>query len=199
MRSRRDSQALIFLHEGKCFFDRVVAPALAELKPMPREEVGGPHKFITQIATDNSHNALCYEARLSFALIMGATFERQLRFWLAATAKQQRYVIEKSNFEKLTILLREIKSLDLNALPEGADLQELWNVVNVARHGDGNSAIKLSETRPEFWSHVDCGLKDRYFGSGLRVHTMRISDDDLARYFRATAAFWQVAMVAKRK
>lgn len=199
MRPRRDSQASIFHDEGKRFFERVVTPVLSELKPIPPAEVGGNRRFLIQIARDNSHNALCYEARLSFALTMGAGFERQLRFWLIRIAPQQRHAVERANFANLIGLLHEIASLDLNALPEAADLHELWNVVNAARHGDGHSAIKLAGARPEFWSHVSGGLKDLYFGSGMRVYTMRVSDDDLSRYSRATLAFWRAAMIAKPK
>lgn len=199
MGTRQDSQASIFLYQGKQFFKRVITPVLAELRPIPPEEVGGPRKFRIQIARDNSHNALCYEARLSFALTMGAVFERQLRFWLICSAKPQRRALETANFANLIVLLREIKSLDLNALPEVVDLRELWEVVNVARHGDGNAAIKLSESRPEFWGHVNDGLKDLYFEAGMRAYKMRISDADLLRYHRATTAFWQAAMVVRPK
>lgn len=43
-------------------------PALCRLQSVPRDQIGAPNRYLTQIARDNSHNSLCYEMRLSFAL-----------------------------------------------------------------------------------------------------------------------------------
>jgi len=61
---RRDSYASINANEMREFQDKVVAPSLGRLQPIPRELIGAPNSYLAQIARDNSHNSLCYEMRL---------------------------------------------------------------------------------------------------------------------------------------
>jgi hypothetical protein len=181
------------------FLDRVVVPTLAALVPIPPDKVGGPRRFLVQIARDNSHNDLCYEARLAFAMTMGAAFERQLRLWLSQAAPDRATEIRKSDFAGLLALLATLRSADFRVAPEAADLIELWLVVNAGRHGAGASAERLFRVNPRLWAHLDPILRKLYFEGGLQVYEMRIEDDDLHRYTRATRAFWErLATVPRR-
>jgi len=83
MVARRDGQASIFAYQMEGFHVEVAAPVLAKLVPIPNALRGGPRKTRVQNARDNGHNALCYTDRLSFALTVGASFERNLRLWLS--------------------------------------------------------------------------------------------------------------------
>ncbi|EJL35689.1 hypothetical protein PMI01_01236 [Caulobacter sp. AP07] len=71
MAARRDGQASIFAYQMERFEAEVVVPVLAKLVPIPNALRGGPRKTRVQTARDNGHNALCYTARLSFALTVG--------------------------------------------------------------------------------------------------------------------------------
>ena len=193
MAPRRDSQAAIFAYEMEGFEAEVVAPVLAKLVPSPSALRGGPRKTVVQTARDNGHNALCYTARLSFALTVGASFERNLRSWLGRAAADQREVIHRAARPALLRWLGDLKGLDLDQAGLEADLSELWEVTAMARHGDGPAADRVAAKNPSLWAHNDPHLQSLYDADGQRADTARVSDEDLARYFRAVIGFWRLA------
>lgn len=193
MAARRDGQASIFAYQMERFETEVVAPVLAKLVPIPNELRGGPRKTRVQTARDNGHNALCYTARLSFALTVGASFERNLRFWLGRAAPAVRETIHRAARPALLRWLGDLKDLDLQKLGLEADLSELWEISAMARHGDGPAADRVAAKNPSLWAHNDPYLQALYDADGLRVHSARVSDEDLDRYFRAVIRFWRLA------
>lgn len=173
------------------FRGKVVTPALAELVPIPRELVGGPKKFLKQIAEDNSHNALCHEMRLSFALTIGAAFERNVRLWLSIGHDEElRSKIERRNRASLLEWIEELKGSHAALAIKDRCLTELWELVSTARHGDGPAAKRLRALNPGLWSHHDTSTQIGYDRIGLRAYSMRIQDSDVERYFDATIGFW---------
>lgn len=169
------------------FYERVMLPVLADLRPQERPPFTGRRGERLEIARINGHNALCYEARRSFALMIGASFERQLRLWLCQADRHRVAAIQKADFNRLVELLKEIQIVDLAGMEVAADLQELRLVVNVARHGDGPSSRELVALNPELW---DSMLRDTYAKGGLLGYTMRVQDADLRRYLDAVQVFW---------
>lgn len=190
MARRRDSQASINAHKMREFQEKVVVPALRQLQPIPRELVGGPRGFMVQIARDNSHNSLCYEMRLSFALTIGATFERNLRLWLSLDRADLRPMIERADRRSLFKHVAEVKGSTAALMIKIADITELWELVSTARHGDGPAAIRLRALNPGLWSHQDVNTQVHYDRVGLRAYAMRVQDSDIERYFDATIDFW---------
>lgn len=172
------------------FREKVVAPALSQLQPIPRKSVGGPRGFMTHIARDNSHNSLCYEMRLSFALTIGAAFERNIRLWLSLGREEFRSIIERANRTSLFKYVADLKGSNAGSLIQAADLVELWELVSTARHGDGPAAKRLRALNPELWSHQDIDTQRVSDRVGLRAYSMRVQDTDLERYFDATIGFW---------
>jgi hypothetical protein len=193
MGRRRDGQAAIFAHELEMFQARVVRPVLQDLAPIPPEAIGGPRKTLVQTARDNSHNQLCYMARLSFALTIGAAYERNLRLWLTLAAPGRREAIQRAGRPALIGHLQQLKAIDLSKLDSAGDLAELWEVVSMARHGDGLAAARVAADNPGFWSHNAPDLQARYDDGSFRVQTAQISNDDLARYCASVIAFWHWA------
>lgn len=193
---QRDSQASINAYNMCEFREKVVASALNQLRPVPREQVGGPTASISQIAHNNSHNSLCYEMRLSFALTIGAAFERNLRLWLSLGREELRPKIERANRTSLLKYFAELKGPCVASILQSADIVELWELVSTARHGDGPAAKRLKALNPELWSHQDRATQLIYDKVGLRAHSIRIRDADLERYFDATIGFW--TRVARR-
>lgn len=193
MAARRDTQAGLFSHQMERFQTEVVAPVLEKLVPIPNTSRGGPRRTIVQTARDNSHNSLCYTARLSFALTLGAAFERNLRFWLGQADPLRREAIHRAARPGLLAYLRDLKRIDLDRTPMAADLSELWEVTTMARHGDGLAAGRAAVLNPGLWDHNDPALQTLYDDAGLRVHSARVSDQDLGRYFSAVIGFWRLA------
>lgn len=169
------------------FYLRVMLPVLKDLQPQLQPAFIGRRGERLEIARINGHNALCYEARRSFALMIGASFERQLRLWLCQADKARAAAIQKADFDRLVELLKEIQGVDLAGLDVAADLRELWLVVNVARHGDGASSRNLVALNPDMWDPM---LRESYAKSGLLGYMMKIRDIDLRRYLDAVQAFW---------
>ena len=170
---------------------KVVAPALGQLLPIPRELVGGQMRYRTQIARDNSHNSLCFEMRLSFALSIGATFERNVRLWLAQGQEELRPKIEKADRTRLYQYVAELKGPSAASACQEPELSELWELVSTARHGDGPAAKRLRILNPDLWAHNDAGTQAAYDRVGLRAFSMRVQDADIERYFGATIGFWE--------
>lgn len=172
------------------FREKVIAPALNQLQPIPRELVGGARGSMIQIARDNSHNSLCYEMRLSFALTIGAAFERNLRLWLSFGLAELRPVIERADRRSLFKLVADMKGPIAALKIESADIIELWELVSTARHGDGPAAIRLRSLNPGLWSHQGISTQVEYDRVGLRAYAMRVKDSDIERYLGATIDFW---------
>lgn len=190
MARRRDSQALINAYSMREFRAKVIAPALSQLQPIPRELVGGTRGSRVQIACDNSHNSLCYEMRLSFALTIGAAFERSLRLWLSFGLAELKPVLERADRRSLFKHVAEIKGPIAALKIESADIVELWELVSTARHGDGPAAVRLRSLNPSLWSHQDISTQVEYDRVGLRAYALRVKDSDIERYFDATIDFW---------
>lgn len=199
MARRRDRQALIYAHDLRELQAKVVAPVLSQLRPIPHDLVGGPKGFLVQIAQDNSHNSLCYEMRLSFALTIGAAFERNLRLWLSVGQADLRPFIERADRIRLVKHVTAVKGLAASELIQAVDLIELWELVSTARHGDGPATKRLKALNPGLWSHQDEKMQAFYENAGLRAYTIRVGDSDIERYFRATIGFWDVVGGRKNK
>ena len=190
LRRRRDSYASINANEMREFMDQVVTPSLGRLQPVPGELIGAPNRYLTQIARDNSHNSLCYEMRLSFALTVGATFERNLRLWLVLRSEFAAERIERAKRQTLFQYVSDLKGLRAETLQD-ENLLELWELVSVARHGDGPAARRLRELNPELWAHQDAAMQAVSDRVGLRASSLRVQDADMDRYFAAVVAFWE--------
>lgn len=174
-------------------YTRIIHPALIEFAPspdVPGGEVDSMDAFLEKARTA-THNALCYEVRRSFALIIGGTFERQLRFWLIRGAPEEREKIETASWAMLSGLVESLREISFHSAGISDDIQEMWLVVNAVRHGDGRSIDELAKRRPSMWDH----LPTERFGAnptGL-AGDMRVKDSDLYRYFVATLRFWCAA------
>ncbi|EJL35690.1 hypothetical protein PMI01_01237 [Caulobacter sp. AP07] len=93
--------------------------------------------------------------------------------------------------------LRDLKGLDLKQAGLENDLSELWEITAMARHGDGPAADRVAVKNPDLWAHNDPYLQALYDADGLRVHSARVSDQDLARYFKAVIGLWRLAERAR--
>jgi hypothetical protein len=183
-----DQLALIAQADLHRLVIKVLWPVLMDLQP--KEVVGagavGPVDEDTFFkgAEAATHNALCQEARKAFALTIGAVFERHLRVWLAQAAPVRTEEIQKaSGLSQVLRLTEEVKHADVAGLPFVPDLEELWEVVNALRHGEGRATVKLAATAPGLFP-------DPVFPADNRFTPLMISDADFERYYRAAMSFW---------
>lgn len=79
---------------------KVIQPALAEFAPTVDVDIIGETTDIDQFlerARINTHNLLCHELRRTFALVLGALFERQLRLWLSEKMPTKKEAVKKTS------------------------------------------------------------------------------------------------------
>lgn len=173
------------------FYVKVVRPVLMEFAPA--NDVIGLETTDLEVflegARQNTYNALCHEMRRTFALVVGAIFERQLRLWLSGKMSIATKEIAK---EKWSALVERTKTvLGKSMIPEIVDLETLWSVANAVRHGNGRATTKLLRDVPQFWDQTR-----RVSKLGWRsdlVGNMRIGDADLEKYVIAALRFWHRA------
>lgn len=173
------------------FYIRVVQPALEEF--VPADDVDGIEaadiEAFLETARIHTHNALCYEMRRTFALTIGALFERQLRSWLLGKMPDAAKAIEEENWTDL--IKRTEVVVGGFICTDMTNIEMLRFIANAVRHGNGNSASKLLGRAPLFWNHVRT-KPDLKWKSDL-VGNMRISDAQLSQYVIAVLRFWHQA------
>ena len=168
---------------------RIMRPALAEFAPTEEciGETDDMDEFLER-ARVNTHNALCQELRRTFALILAALFERQVRLWLSAKAPASKPKVENANWKGLFRFVDEIDS-SITDHPVVSDLENLHLVANAVRHGNGESVNALLQKMPKFWDET----RTRLDATRDLVGNMRIDDGQLERYTLAVLTFWHLA------
>jgi hypothetical protein len=183
-----DPEALTAQADIHRFYFKVIQPALAEFVPID-DSVGMETADIEAFlegARVNTHNALCHEMRRTFALIIGALFERQLRSWLSGKMPTETRKVENARWSDLVKLVENVVGSSI-----GTDLEALLSVANAVRHGNGRAATELLRTAPQFWGQARMKPDSRWKAD--LVGNMRIGDDQLERYATAVMKFWHLA------
>lgn len=175
------------------FYSRVVVPTLAGLEPEPAPAGGVTDDIdvFLDAARVGTHNALCAEARIAFALTLGAAFERHLRSWLAqATPSDRRLIQKETGWANLATRASGICGTDIAGLEVAVDIEELWLVVSAIRHGDGRASQTLLGKCPHLWAHLSEDRLREAISDGVATFNMQVTDADLSRYAHAILALW---------
>lgn len=174
-------------------FDRVVRPGMA-LLPVHSELVFGEAPSLDEFldrAAAQVDNYTANEAAKAYALTLSAVFERQLSAWARAIAAGGAAAVKKKpRYEDLLAYCAAYGAIDLPGLRLEADLRELLLVGNVVRHGEGGACESLRAQAPRLWDYEPSEYVDLVAGPPATSEQMRIRDDDLVRYIRATTRFW---------
>lgn len=175
------------------FYSRVVHRTLVSLEPEAVPDPGEVSDFdaFLEAARIGTHNALCGEARIAFALTMGAAFERHLRFWLATMQPDARQAAQgQRGWKGIAARVSALAGTDIANLPIAIDIEELWLLVNTARHGDGDSCTQLLKKAPHLWQHVPAEQLPTITDNGATTFHMQVTDGDLSRYAHAILSLW---------
>lgn len=186
-----DTVALTAQADIHRLYVKVIQPALAEFAPTVDVDIVGETTDIDQFlehARINTRNLLCHELRRTFALVLGALFERQLRFWLSEKMPTKKETVEKKSWLQLVSLVNCVDG-SITTNPVMTDLENLHLVANAVRHGKGRSAETLLQKKPDFWSQTG---KEPHVKRDL-IGKMRINDAQLELYARAVMRFWHLA------
>ena len=165
----------------------LIQPTLMEFAPaddVPGFETTDLEAFL-EAARQHTHNALCYEMRRTFALVIGALLNANCD-WLSEKTLGEAEEIETDTWPRL--VKRAKVALGATTITEMADLETLWSVANAVRHGNGSPASKLLKDVSQFWDHAPEVFKSSW-KSDL-VGNMRIHDADLKKYVIAVLRFW---------
>ena len=131
---------------------------------------------------------------LSLVAGMFHAWDKQLRSWLLTEIRRWRVgqnVVNKiwsANFEEIEQLLYSLglAKKDTNYLQR---LSACRYVVNVYKHGDGNSLDNLKEKHPEYLRSVLSG-HDSADAAWLNHTHLSVSDDQLDEFSSAIVEFW---------
>jgi len=154
---------------------------------MPEGTVDNIDVFLDN-AQAATHNALCYEIRRTFALVIASMFERPLRSWLASRGVYGLHEIEHARLPALKEMIEGLTGITSQTMRVADDIDELWSVANAVRHGQGPSVRTMAQEIPSLWFHLPRGVLDR--GRRKTVDNMRVTDRDLHRYTLAIIKFW---------
>ena len=186
-----DTVALSAQDDIHRLYVKVIQPTLAEFASTVDVGIVGEATDIDQFlehARIDAHNSICHELRRTFALVLGALFERQLRFWLSEKMPAKKRKVECAEWPELLKLVNCVDN-SITTNPVMTDLENLHLVANAVRHGNGRSAKSLQQKRPDFWSQTG---KKPHVKRNL-IGSMRIGDAQLKLCATAVMRFWHLA------
>lgn len=135
------------------FLTLVIEPSLAELDGRAATLRASDDVAAAFVLSDLE--VLREETLRAYALSVQATWERQLRGWLAACAAEvgapDPADVHTANWKRLQAIFRELRGLSMDGFAGKAALDLLQLVGNTCRHGDGASCRALKARRPDLW------------------------------------------------
>lgn len=192
----KDQLPRIFQANLARLFERVVQPAMEMLPVHSMLECGEAatmDQFLDRAAAQVD-NYTANEAAKAFTLTLAAVFERQLSIWARALYLDMAIDVPKSRgFQDFLALCAEHAGIDIAQTELGADLNEMFMVANVVRHGEGSSCEKLKLIAPTLWDDASNDYRDLLAGPQILSEHLRIRMRDLIRYIRAATQFWGLA------
>ncbi|WP_457446525.1 hypothetical protein [Roseateles sp. P5_E4] len=109
-----------------------------------------------------------------YTLTVQSVWERQLRGYLIACAKEQGWdgekidKLQRKDWDWLCKRFKDLKGVALEAFPSFSDLDLLMLLGHACRHGDGAAARKLFDRCPGLWVNWPPALPDGWPGEPLK-------------------------------
>lgn len=173
---------------------RVIGPALAQLPDHPQVQTGcAPDlEAFQNWAAGQVDNYTANEACKVFALVLVASFERQLRLW-APHILDERTIRDKPGFRDLLDALASTLPLDMETDGLKDIIIEAFEVGNVVRHGPGRAMTWLQKHAPHL---IDRSCQD-YVDISMPVSPdsewLRLRQQDILRYATGMSRYWGMA------
>ncbi|MBL4799516.1 MAG: hypothetical protein JKY50_19105 [Oleispira sp.] len=197
-----DVVATCYPKMARGFFDDVVMPSISKLNSDIRRYSTSKDPVDLFYLSDTED--VLEETMKAFCLSIHSIWERQLRSYLVGCAKSnERHSslikkIENEKWEKLCMLFLKLRGISMRSFKAYDVLDTLQLAANVCRHGDGPSARRLYEKRPDFWLKgvdVDFSMpgNPNIEGVSERYSDMVITQEILANYVEAIELFWAQA------
>jgi len=193
MNSSKEYLPRIFQANIDRLYRRVIADSVSKLNRHGELTTGTAAtmvEFLDRAAAqvDNyTHN----EASKAFALILSASFERQIRIlgthWFQEPELSQ---VPTRSFRLLLPEMAKLLLVDLESDGIGDAIIENYLVANVVRHGDGPTCTILRECAPRLWQQEGVEYVDLLPGPSPLSELLLIRPSDLARYANAIIRFW---------
>jgi hypothetical protein len=120
-------------------------------------------------------------------------WEQQLMKFLKAEMKHDGYEFDDKGLEFKDIKEAfKMHNVDLEKLECWKHIKELRWLVNVLKHGDGNSAKSLRKARPDLFKSEYDGKADmlEFHDSSVLEVTLKINNNDFLIYHDALIEFW---------
>jgi hypothetical protein len=183
----------------RSFLDDVILPAIRALEARI-EELGRSEEPAACFEQSDMEDVLA-ETKLAFCLAIQSVWERQLRAYLQGCVEELRpgeglgAKVEKANWQGLCALFRRLRGIELNGFPSFPELDTLHHLGNACRHGDGPSAIELTQRCPDWWP-VYTPLPPEFGPSTppkRSVAAMSVPVERIEGFVAAIARFWEDA------
>lgn len=183
----------------RVFLNNVICPAVASLEARIAELEHSNEPAACFIQADTK--VVLAETKKAFALAVQSIWERQLRAYLcicAAELQPESGVVIKipnASWKQLCEIFLQLRGIALNEFPSFEQLDTLQLVGNSCRHGDGPSALELSQRYRSWWPQYVPLPSD--FGPhsppALVVGTMDIPLAAVVNFVDAIVEFWRDA------
>lgn len=141
-----------------------------------------------------------YNTRLMSISTLYQFWEQQIRSY-AFKELTRHHILNNKNgkkfeFKDFCTKFNEIEAMliqcgvDTKFINSWSKIKELQLLQNVIKHGDGSSAAKLMEIRPDLFRKVgDTKIMDLYL-TILNEQALEVKDDDIIEYGHALNEFW---------
>lgn len=141
------------------------------------------------------------ETLIAFALALQSIWERQVRQYLAACARElavaplTEEIVAKANWKDLRAHFRTLRDIRLESFPSFEELNILHLLGNTCRHGDGPSAVELWQRRPALWPpRVEYPFDFGPVETGpQKAGSIELKVGDLEGFATAIIGFWDDA------
>lgn len=190
------------LAEGAAeLFRLVIEPACraiaSELEQYPRGEDD------ETIQRWNALRDVQLELHRSFALTLGALWERHFRRHLAYSASviptltpKQLVHVERGSWKETSAAFMAVRKFPLTRFPSHDQLAILYEVTSAVRHGNGRATAGLYASHPHLFSHnpIRSWFSHSTFGGepDHSIHKLEITFEQLVDFKTAIVEFWQM-------
>jgi|SRR5665213_11922 len=177
-------------------FTRVIAPVLGGLTVHPELQTGlasTMDEYLDRCA-QQVDNYTANEANKVYALVLVAMFERQFRLWAGLVLAQDPTINAKRDpFLKLFDMATTVATINLTKTSLRQTIEEVFEVGNVVRHGEGRALQRIQEIAPHLIDRSARTYIDLVAQDTPDSEWLHLGRHDIERYAGAGVQYWGLA------